>query len=565
MARTLRRAASRAAGCLAGDAGRASGGGSRRPAAGGVAPPRPSRWVWTADVALALVLSVGTVVADLDRSYYEPRGDGPQQVAPRPPPPGLPGLPGLPEDGPPTVPEPGSRGVPEPGRGGTEGPRGAEVYPPPVVEHVLPPVRGWELVLGALTALPLAVRRRYPLVALWAVLGAAVTFHLGEVARGATAFAFAAGVVAAYSAVMYSPYRRSALVSVLAGVPLFAAAGVVPEVGRGFLPLLVLLPVGLAANAIHTWQQRVRALQEEQAAATRLAVDQERSRIARELHDVVTHNVSMMTIQAGAARKVLDTSPEQAREAMRAVEAGGRAAMAELRHVMGLLTMAAADPAAGPAADPAADPTADPAARPGPAAYGKRDGGMTARGADRAADPASAAGNPALAVDLAPQPGLGQLAALAGRVRDTGVPVELSVTGDPEAPLPAGVDLAAYRVVQEALTNAVKHAAGAAVAVSVAHAPGELRVEVTDTGGPPAARAAAGSGRGLIGLRERLAVYGGTLHAAPRPRGGYRVRALIPLPDGPPLPDPAGPGRQTPAPECGDAHAPGRAGGAMQT
>ncbi|WP_442802452.1 histidine kinase [Streptomyces sp. CMB-StM0423] len=520
MARTLRRAASRAA-----------GGGSRRPAAGGVAPPRPSRWVWTADVALALVLSVGTVVADLDRSFYEPRGDGPQQVAPRPPLPGLPGVPEpgsplfpepgspqVPEPGSSLIPEPGSRGVPEPGpQGPEEPPREEEYLPPPVIEHVLPPVQGWELVLGALTAVPLVVRRRYPLAALWAVLGAAVAFHLGEVARGATAFAFAAGVVAAYSAVMYSPYRRSALVSLVAGVPLFAVAGVVPEVGRGFLPLLVLLPIGLAANAIHTWQQRVRALQEQQAAATRLAVDQERSRIARELHDVVTHNVSMMTIQAGAARKVLDTSPEQAREAMRAVEAGGRAAMAELRHVMGLLTMAAADPAAGPA-------TASDAA-----AYGS-----TARDADGVPDPAPVAGNPALAVDLAPQPGLGQLAALAGRVRDTGVPVELSVTGTPEAPLPAGVDLAAYRVVQEALTNAVKHAAGASVAVCVAHAPGELRVEVTDTGGPPAARAAAGSGRGLIGLRERLAVYGGTLHAAPRPRGGYRVRALIPLQDRPP-------------------------------
>ncbi|MEO3763023.1 histidine kinase [Streptomyces sp. B8F3] len=506
-----------------------------------------SRWAWTADVALALVLSVGTVVADLDRSFYEPRGDAPQEIAPpRPPWPGIaepgsplfpePGSPRVPEPGTSLLPEPGSPGVPERGEAGPQEPPHEQKYPPPpVIEHVLPPVRGWELVLGALTAVPLVVRRRYPLVAFWAVLGAAMGFHLGEVAKGATAFAFAAGVVAAYSAVMYSPHRRSALVTLLAGVPLFAVAGVVPEVGRGFLPLLVLLPVGLAANAIHTWQQRVRALQEQQAVATRLAVDQERSRIARELHDVVTHNVSMMTIQAGAARKVLDTSPEQAREAMRAVEAGGRAAMAELRHVMGLLTMAAAGPE-GASAEPTADPTADPVTGPGPdpAAYGKPDGRTAARDADRTPDAAPGAVNPALAVDLAPQPGLGQLAALAGRVRDTGVPVELSVTGAPEAPLPAGVDLAAYRVVQEALTNAVKHAAGASVTVSVAHAPGELRVEVTDTGGPPTARAAAGSGRGLIGLRERLAVYGGTLHAAPRPRGGYRVRALIPLPDRPP-------------------------------
>lgn len=512
-------------------AGRARGWFARARTGGGV-PPRLSRWAWTADVALALVLSVGTVVADLDRSFYEPRQDAPQEIGPNgvgpreigpPPPPGWPGIaepgsplfpepgsPQVPEPGSPLFPEPGSPGVPERDGTGPEVPPPAYEYPPPpVIEHVLPPARSWELVLAALTALPLVLRRRYPLTAFCAVLAAASAFHLGEVARGATAFAFAAGVVGAYSAVMYSPYRRRALVGLVAGVPLFAAAGVVPEVGRGFVPLLVLLPIGLAANAIHTWQQRLRALQEQQEAATRLAVDQERSRIARELHDVVTHNVSMMTIQAGAARKVLDTSPEQAREAMSAVEAAGRAAMAELRHVMGLLTMAA---------------TTD----------------------------------PALDVDLAPQPGLGQLAALAGRVRDTGVPVELSVTGTPEAPLPAGVDLAAYRVVQEALTNAVKHAAGASVAVAVAHAPGELRVEVTDTGGRTTVRAAAGSGRGLIGLRERLAVYGGTLQATPRPHGGYRVRALIPLPDRPPEAEPTRHGQ-------GAGHAPGFGGGAVQT
>jgi signal transduction histidine kinase len=208
-------------------------------------------------------------------------------------------------------------------------------------------------------------------------------------------------------------------------------------------------------------------------AATRRAVQEERARIARELHDVVTHNVSMMTVQAGAARKVMDSAPDQAREALLAVEAGGRAAMSELRHVMGLLTMPEA-------------------------------------------------------VDLAPQPGLDQVAALAGRIRDTGVPVELVVSGTP-VPLPPGVDLAAYRVVQEALTNTVKHAAGASVAITVDYRPGEVRVEVADTGGVPSPAAASGNGRGLMGLRERLAVYDGTLDAGPRGTGGYRVRAVIPV------------------------------------
>jgi signal transduction histidine kinase len=245
--------------------------------------------------------------------------------------------------------------------------------------------------------------------------------------------------------------------------------------------LLVLVPLGLLANTMHTWKQRARAAEEEQQAATRLAVEHERARIARELHDVVTHNVSVMVVQAGAARKVMDAAPEQAREALLAVEAGGRAAMAELRHVMGLLTMN------GDGSEPSA-------------------------------------------IDLAPQPGLDQLPMLAERVRATGVPVEVFVTGTP-TPLPPGVDLVAYRVVQEALTNTVKHADGASVRISVAYSADELRIEVVDTGGTTAASAISGlgEGRGLIGMRERLAVYGGTLIAGKRPTGGYRISAVIPL------------------------------------
>jgi signal transduction histidine kinase len=208
-----------------------------------------------------------------------------------------------------------------------------------------------------------------------------------------------------------------------------------------------------------------------------------RHSVRSELHDVVTQNVSVMVVQAGAARKVMDTAPEQTREALLAIEAGGRAAMTELRHVMGLLTMDSAGP-----------------------------------------DPAGAA-------DLAPQPGLDRLDALVGRLADSGVPVTLTRSGQPR-PVPAGVELAAYRVVQEALTNTVKHAAGASATVRVEYATDHLRVQVTDTGGAPGAPgapAATGGGHGLIGLRERLAVYGGTLLAGPRLTGGYRVDARIPL------------------------------------
>jgi YD repeat-containing protein len=187
----------------------------------------------------------------------------------------------------------------------------------------------------------------------------------------------------------------------------------------------------------------------------------------------------MMVIQAGAARKVMDTTPDAAREALLAVEAGGRAAMAELRHVMGLLTMD------GDAEDPSTD------------------------------------------AGLTPQPGLDRLEALVQRVSAAGTPVELTVTGEPRPLLP-GVELTAYRIVQEALTNTVKHASGATATVRFEYGADDLRVEITDTGGTPILPAT-GNGRGLIGLRERLAVYGGTLHTGRRLTGGYRVRALIPL------------------------------------
>jgi signal transduction histidine kinase len=193
-----------------------------------------------------------------------------------------------------------------------------------------------------------------------------------------------------------------------------------------------------------------------------------------------------MVVQAGAARKVMDASPQQATQALLAVEASGRTAMAELRQVMGLLTSAA-------------EPPGDPGAHGG--------------GAD---------------VQLTPQPDLDQLDTLVGRVRATGVPVTVTVRGTP-VPLPPGVGLAAYRVVQEALTNTVKHAVGAAAAITVAYDADRLRLEIADTGGVPGESAASGNRRGLIGLHERLAVYGGSLEAGRRPAGGFRVSAVIPL------------------------------------
>ncbi|MFE5946016.1 sensor histidine kinase [Streptomyces sp. NPDC056480] len=474
------------------------------------APPPLSRWTWVTDGLLALALAITTIVGDLNRSYVDVHPDPDDTrlpfpvspVTPVPPelpvppatpvPPELPVPPGTPV--PPVPPEmPAPPEIPVPSSMPTSSPSLPPEIPaiprPHAVEYLLPPAEAWELLAAAMTALPLLLRRRLPLTVYWVVMAATVLLHQGQVAADATTVTFASGLVAAYSAAMYSPHRTAVLVSLVAGVVLYAVFPLVPDVDEGLVPLLVLLPVALASHGVHLWRQRERTLRAERDAELRRAVEAERSRIARELHDVVTHNVSMMTIQAGAARTVLATSPDLAREAMLAVEAAGRTAMSELRHVMGLLTMAADGP------DPAAD------------------------------------------VDLAPQPGLGRLTELTDRVRASGVPVEVTVEGEPVA-LPAGVDLAAYRVVQEALTNVVKHVPGARVSVTVAYEAERLRVEVLDTGVPAHGGSRdrgserrvpfQGGGHGLLGLRERLAVYGGTLRAGRGPDGGYEVRAVIP-------------------------------------
>ncbi|MFD7118276.1 sensor histidine kinase [Streptomyces sp. NPDC059922] len=234
-------------------------------------------------------------------------------------------------------------------------------------------------------------------------------------------------------------------------------------------------------------------LERERESAARTAVDTERARIAQELHDIVSHNVSLMVVQAGAAREVLDTLPDEAAAALLAVEGAGRDAMTELRHLLGLLA-----------------PSQD-----------GEDGDDHGAGA------------------LSPQPSLSRLSPLIDRIAFAGLPVEVRVSGEPR-PLPAGVDLTAYRIVQEALTNALKHGSGGKAEVTVRYADHCLRVEVLNGGpsvlsgdrpapGEPAPAGRGGAGRGLLGLRERVAVYGGELDARRRLGGGYRVRARIPL------------------------------------
>ncbi|QEV13710.1 sensor histidine kinase [Streptomyces fradiae ATCC 10745 = DSM 40063] len=238
-------------------------------------------------------------------------------------------------------------------------------------------------------------------------------------------------------------------------------------------------------------EERGWLLERERESAARIAVDAERARIATELHDIVSHNVSLMVVQAGAAREVLATMPDDAAAAMSAVETAGRNTMTELRHLLGLLA-------------PAQNGDDEP--------YG---------------------------MDLSPQPSLSRLGPLIDRIAFAGLPVEMRISGEPR-PLPTGIDVTAYRIIQEALTNALKHGDGAKAEVTVRYADHYLRVEVLNSGpsvlsgGRPAGREpvpgrADGTGRGLLGLRERVAVYGGDLDARRRLGGGYRVRARIPL------------------------------------
>ncbi|WP_229695126.1 sensor histidine kinase [Streptomyces lacrimifluminis] len=432
--------------------------------------PAPlSRRAVRVDLALAVVL---TVVALLVAAAYP--GDGPVRFLPK------------------TVYESGGVSVRVPG---------ADVVPPtppPVPPVPRPPVMEGEAPLApwplvVLSALPLLARRRYPLAVFAVVLAAAVA--IGDEASWITVLTC---VIGAYSAVMHSRYRVGAMAAMVVGAVLAGLAfqRAEPLLPGWSSPGVVLLIAGVLAGLVRFWRRRLAAgrdrftrLQQAQEEAMRRAVAEERARIAAELHDVVTHNVSVMVIQAGAARKVMDVAPERSKEALLAVEAGGRAAMAELRHVMGLLT---APDTGGPQETPA-------------------DG-------------------------LEPQPGLDRLDALTERVRGAGTPVVVAVSLPPD-PLPPGVDLTAYRVVQEALTNTIRHAPGAEASVLIGWTDDCLQIEVGNTRAtapnspPPEGDSNGkdnGTGRGLIGLRERLAVYGGELTAGPTLAGGYRITARVP-------------------------------------
>jgi signal transduction histidine kinase len=231
----------------------------------------------------------------------------------------------------------------------------------------------------------------------------------------------------------------------------------------------------LSRRAEHTreLQELTATLQRERAEQAREAVQEERARIARELHDVVAHSVSVMVVQAGGVRRLLHDDQAREREALLVVEQIGRSALTEMRRMLGVLRTEGESP------------------------------------------------TPA----LTPQPGLAHLDRLLDQVRQAGLDVDLHVEGEPR-PMPQGVDLSAYRIVQEGLTNALKHAGGGRADVTVRYGDGSVELEVADDGlGAPDGD---GMGHGLVGMQERVALYGGTLEAGPRNGGGYVLRATLP-------------------------------------
>jgi signal transduction histidine kinase len=317
--------------------------------------------------------------------------------------------------------------------------------------------RHWIAVASAAAASgALTMRRRRPLAML---VVASVAFYAATLAGSGAVFP--ALVIAFFSAAEFLS-RRTAF---LWGAAAFGVAALAVSIANTDRPSSSIAALVFLAAA---WVlgDNARARRERQEDRARQAVADERARIARELHDVVTHNVSVMVVQAAAGNDVFDERPDQAREALKAIEDTGRRALGELRRLLDVVS----------------------------------DGN-------------------------APQPGLDRLDELVESVRRAGVGVELRVEGTPRE-LPPALDVSAYRIVQEALTNTLRHARATRATVRVRYEPAEVAVEVADDG---IGASSTEGGRGLIGMRERVALFGGELRAGPRSGGGFEVRARMPV------------------------------------
>jgi signal transduction histidine kinase len=327
--------------------------------------------------------------------------------------------------------------------------------------------------IAAPLAVTVAVRRLHPTFAGVLAQGAVVTTlaFWGDTQIFGTSIAWFCAVYGL--TVWSSPARFIAGTAFFVGSGLAAAAGPAASL-RMTVPFAVitLIVMLLVRRVLGDRERRVQLAERERDLAAREAVVEERARIARELHDAIAHNVSMMVVQAGAERKVLEPEGGSTREVLETIERIGRGALTEMRRLVGMLRSDAADP-------------------------------------------------------LSPQPGLDDLPTLVGQVREAGLPVELRVEGEKRG-LPLGVELSAYRIVQEALTNALKHAGDARATVHVRYGAESLELEIVDDGTGAPAPVASG-GHGLVGMEERVALFGGRLDAGRRPSGGFAVRVLLPI------------------------------------
>jgi signal transduction histidine kinase len=335
----------------------------------------------------------------------------------------------------------------------------------------------------------LAVRRVQPLAAVGTVsaifalhgLVGLTSRHPGELNLLA---AFLAEVGIVYTAAAHTSGRTTYEAGAI--VVVGQIVGYAPALGTGAIQQAfgewVFFALAWALGKTLRWRQlrgdRLEARTVELEAAreqqVQTAVAEERAQIARELHDVVAHSVSLMVLQAGAARQAFDQQPEKARASLLSVETTGRSAMSELRRLLGILR------------------------------------------------------KPGEVDDLAPQPSLRHVDLLIAGMRQAGLEVELEVVGGGE-PAPPGVDLAAYRIVQEGLTNVLKHSAPCHAWVKIRSDRAAVEVSIENDGAVRDGSNGAGTGHGLIGMRERTGVYGGTLEAGPRPGGGFSVRARLPF------------------------------------
>lgn len=333
------------------------------------------------------------------------------------------------------------------------------------------PADGWCYLLIAISTLSLAVRRRWPIGTLTACTLATSAYLVLDYPYGPMLLSY---LIAVYTVAAYLPIRWAAISGAVSLVVVLAhtivSVRLAPEGWAGVLPgsAWLVVPFALGATVRSTREAAARTRVEQ---ARRLA-DEERLRIAQEVHDVVGHGLAAINMQAEIALHLLPKRPEQAETALTAISRTSREALDELRVTLSVV---------------------------------RRDG----------------------ATERAPAPGLDQVAALTGRLHGTGLPVTLTVTGA-QRTLPVAVDLAAYRVVQEALTNVLRHAGVATATVRIDYLPDAVTVEVLDSGrgGPEAA--APGAGHGLTGMRERVGALGGAMTAGPRPEGGFRVFVRLP-------------------------------------